>query len=194
VVELLIVVQAVAGSNPVTHPILSPRRNRNKHMKIQRLIFIFLLAAIFLPCPARYSFGEIIDKISGIQIAVEKLTGRGEEYEVDFSGWVGSLRVDLDEKLILISEFSNIDGIVVVNGIYKIVKIDEYDKSLDFECFDLNSLTKGIEWRGKIWLTDSNEIKIEMVQKQSSRKWVNLSEYGKRFLKNNGLEKLYLGN
>ncbi len=41
--------------------------------------------------------------------------------------------------------------------------------------------------------SDSGEIKVEIVQKQSSRKWVNLSKYGKEFLKKNNIEKLDLG-
>jgi hypothetical protein len=73
------------------------------------------------------------------------------------------------------------------------VKVDEYDNSIDFDCIDTNDLTAGIEWHGKIWLTDIGEIKVEIVQKQSSRKWVNLSEYGKKFLKDNNIAKLDLG-
>ncbi|MBM3254790.1 MAG: hypothetical protein FJZ08_00600 [Candidatus Omnitrophica bacterium] len=156
--------------------------------------FLFvLMIAILLIFPG-HAFCGIIEKVSGPQIAVEKLTGRGETYEMNFSGWVGSLKLDSQEKLILISEFSNIDGnISVVNGTYKILKIDEYDNSIDFDCADINDLTAGIEWHGKIWLTDAGEIKVEIVQKQSSRKWVNLSEYGKKFLKDNNIEKLDLG-
>lgn len=153
-------------------------------------VFLFTLAvaSIFLP---KQVWGGVVEKISDDQIAVEKLTGRGGEHE--FSGWVGSLKVDVKEKLIVISEFSNVDGIVVVNGIYRITKLEEYDKSIGFECADINFLTEGIEWRGKIWLTDADEVKIEMTQKESSRKWVNLSDYGKKFLRENGIEKLYLG-
>lgn len=156
--------------------------------------FLSALLLISLLIFPKHAFCGIIEKVSGPQIAVEKLTGRGEAYEVNFSGWVGSLKLDAKEKLIFISEFSNIDGkISVVNGIYKIMKIDEYDNSVDFDCVDINDITAGIEWHGKIWLTDSGEIKVEIVQKQSSRKWVNLSEYGKKFLKDNNIEKLDLG-
>lgn len=151
-------------------------------------LLVIIIANFILP---KQVFGGLVEKISDVQIAVEKLTGRGEEHE--FSGWVGSLRVDVKEKLIVISEFSNIDGIVVVNGVYRITKMEKYDKNIEFECTDINVLTEGIEWRGKIWLTDADEVKIEMVQKQSSRKWTSLSDYGKRFLKENGIEKLYLG-
>lgn len=152
-----------------------------------------LLLITLLVIPER-AFCGIIEKVSGPQIAVEKLTGRGEAYEVNFSGWVGSLKLDAKEKLIFISEFSNIEGkISVVNGMYKIVKIDEYDNSIDFDCIDINDFTAGIEWHGKIWLTDVGEIKVEIVQKKSSRKWVNLSEYGKKFLKDNKIEKLDIG-
>lgn len=150
-----------------------------------------LIVLLIVP---EHAFCGIIEKVSGPQIAVEKLTGRGETYEMNFSGWVGSLKLDIQEKLILISEFSNIDGnISVVNGLYKILKIDEYDNSVNFDCVDINDLTAGIEWHGKIWLTDAGKIEVEIVQKQSSRKWVNLSEYGKKFLKDNNIEKLDLG-
>ena len=156
--------------------------------------FLFVLMLGILLILPGHAFCGIIEKVSGPQIAVEKLTGRGETYEVNFSGWVGSLKLDIQEKLILISEFANIDGnISIVNGMYKILKIDEYDNSIDFDCVDINDLTAGIEWHGKIWLTDADEIKVEIVQKQSSRKWVNLSEYGKKFLKDNNIEKLDLG-
>jgi len=140
------------------------------------------------------AFCRIIEKVTAQQIAVEKLTGRGDEHDINFSGWVGSLAIDSQNKLILISEFSAVDGrIAVVNGMYKITKFEEYEKSADFECVDANPLTSGIEWRGKLWLTDSDEIKVEIIQKQSSRKWVNLSDYGKKFLEENGVEKLNLG-
>jgi len=169
--------------------------------------FLSALLLIGLLIFPEHAFCGIIEKVSGSQIAVEKLTvrgeayevnfsglGRGEAYEVNFSGWVGSLKLDVKEKLIFISEISNIDGkISVINGMYRIVKIDEYDNSIDFDCVDINDYTSGIGWHGKIWLTDSGEIKIEIVQKQSSRKWVNLSEYGKKFLKDNNIEKLDLG-
>lgn len=142
----------------------------------------------------KLAFCGIIEKISNSQIAVELLTGRGESYGVNFSGWVGSLTFDAKEKLILISEFTNTSGnIHVINGVFKITKIEEYYNSIEFECVDAYDLTAGIEWRGKIWLFDSGKIKIEIVQKQSSRKWVNLSKYGKKFLKENNLEKLILG-
>ena len=97
------------------------------------------------------AFCGVIEKVAGQQIAVEKLTGRGEEYDINFSGWVGSLTIDPQNRLVLISEFSDIDGrIAVINGMYKITKIDEYEKSVDFECVDVNPLTGGIEWRGKL--------------------------------------------
>ena len=156
--------------------------------------FLSALLFIALLIVPEHAFCGIVEKISGPQIAVEKLTGRGEAYEVNFSGWVGSLKFYAEQKLLFISEFSNIDGkISVINGIYKIVKIEEYDNSIDFDCIDINGFTADIEWHGKIWLTDSGEIKIEMVQKQSSRKWVNLSEYGKKFLENNSIKNLDLG-
>jgi len=155
---------------------------------LSALLFIALLVV------PEHAFCGIVEKISGPQIAVEKLTGRGEAYEVNFSGWVGSLRFNAEQKLLFISEFSSIDGkISVINGIYKIVKIDQYDNSIDFDCVDIDDITAGIEWHGKIWLIDTGEIKVEIVQKQSSRKWVNLSEYGKKFLKDNNITKLDLG-
>ncbi len=159
-------------------------------MKLLPLMLV--LGSLFiLPQEA---FCGILEKVAGQQIAVEKLTGRGEEYDINFSGWVGSLTIAPQNGLVLISEFSDIDGrIAVINGMYKITKIEEYEKSVDLECVDANPLTSGIKWRGKLWLTDSNEIKVEIVQKQSSRKWVNLSDYGKKFLKENGIEKLNLG-
>ena len=160
-------------------------------MKLRIVLFIAVAAVFVVP---QLAFCGVVEKIAGVQIAVEKLTGRGEDYEINFSGWIGSLKLDAKEKLILISEFSNIGGkISVLNGIYKITKMEEYDKNIDFECVDVNSLTEGIGWRGKIWVTDADEIKVEMVQKQSSRKWVNLSNYGRKFLKENGIEKLNLG-
>ncbi len=158
-----------------------------------KFLFSVLMVANLLFWPQQ-AFCGITEKVSNVQIAVEKLTGRGEIYDINFSGWVGSLKLDINEKLIFISEFSDIDGkISVINGIYKITKWDEFDKSIDFECVDTDPLTGGIEWRGKIWLTDSEEIKIEIVQKKSSRKWVNLSDYGRKYLKENGIEKLDLG-
>lgn len=132
-------------------------------------------------------FAANIETFLLCQIAVEKLTGRGGDSE--FSGWVGSLQFDIEEKLIFISEFavSDKNELSVVNGIYKITKLEQTKKCINFECIDKTLFTKGIEWTGKIWITDGNVLKIEMIQKQSPRRWVNISNIGKNFLKKNKL-------
>ena len=128
--------------------------------------------------------GEFEKLLSIAQIAVEKQTGRGGENE--FSGWVGSLRFDVRSKYIYIAEFANVTGkIDVVNGSYKITKLEQYQNLFNFECIDTNPPTYGLEWSGKIWFTDNYEIKFLMIMKQSPRKWVNLGECGKKFLKDN---------
>jgi len=129
--------------------------------------------------------GDLDEILSLAQIAVEKQTGRGGENE--FSGWVGSLRFDIKAKYIYIAEFTNTTGkIDVVNGSYKITKLEQYGNTFNFECIDTSPSTYGLEWSGKIWRTDNIPmIRIEMIMKQSSRKWVNLGEGGKKFLKDN---------
>ncbi len=132
------------------------------------------------------SFASNIEDFLTSQIAVEKLTGRGGNNE--FSGWVGSLKFDIEKEYIYTSEYSNIDGkVTVVNGIYKITKIEKFEKNINFECVDENPMTAGIGWSGKIWIDDSNNLKFEMVQKQSPRKWVNLGNIGRKFIKGNKL-------
>lgn len=129
----------------------------------------------------------------GLQIAVEKNTGRGNDYETGFSGYIGSLSINISEGVISISEFTMIeDKLSVVNGIYRITKLEKYDKNINFECIDLSPLTHGLLWTGKVWLTDNKELKIEMIQRQSPRRWVNLGENGNKFLKANKLN-LHLG-
>ena len=166
-------------------------------MKIEKIIaktglIILITSHLIIPNPA---FCGIVDDVDGIQIAVEKLTGRGNEYELNFSGWVGSASLNIAQKLLSISEFANInDRISVVNGLYEITEMEVFDKSIDFQAIDINTLTKGIEWRGKIWLTDNGEIMFEMAQKQSSRTWTSLSDYGRRFLAENDIERLDLGD
>lgn len=136
-------------------------------------------------------FAGVVEELKDKQIAVEKLTGRGDTYGLNFSGWVGSMKINPASQRILISEFSDLGGkAVVVSGSYKIQKIDQYENSLNFECTDEDT---GIDWYGKVWLTDSKELKVEMVQKQSSRKWVNLGDYGRKYLKDIKLEGLFLG-
>jgi hypothetical protein len=39
---------------------------------------------------------------------VEKLTGRGEDYDLSFSGWVGSLRFSLQDRRIYIAAISSV--------------------------------------------------------------------------------------
>ena len=113
-------------------------------------------------------------------------------YDLNFSGWVGSLSFNEELKILVIAEFSDFDDeIAIVNGVYKLTNLMKYERSIDFECVDINT---SIEWRGKIWSTDEGKIKVEMIQTQSSRRWVNLSdEYGGKFLKEAGLSKLLLG-
>lgn len=100
---------------------------------------------------------------------------------------MGSLRFDIKAKYIYIAEFTNTTGkIDVVNGSYKITKLEQYGNTFNFECIDTSPSTYGLEWSGKIWRTDNIPmIRIEMIMKQSSRKWVNLGEGGKKFLKDN---------
>jgi hypothetical protein len=124
-------------------------------------------------------------------VAVEKLTGRDEGYDLGFSGWVGSLQFRLEENRIYISEFTKSDSRVdVVIGIYSVTRVERYPKSIDFDCIDV---TLGIEWRGKAWLDESSRLRLEIVQKMSPRKWVNLGSHGKRFLTEAGLKHLNLG-
>ena len=129
--------------------------------------------------------GNFEEILSIAQIAVEKQTGRSGENE--FSGWVGSLRFDIKAKYIYIAEFTNATGMIdVVNGSYKITKLEQYGNVFNFECVDTAPLTYGLAWSGKIWLTDNIPIiRIEMIMKRSSRKWVNLGERGRKFLKDN---------
>ena len=157
-------------------------------------LFLILTLSWWLLLP-QSAFCGIVEEVTGKQIAVEKLTGRGEEYGLNFSGWVGSLTIDVERQLIVISEFSDFEeDIAVVNGIYGLREVRTSDRSIDFECYDTNVLTAGMEWRGKIWLTDAGSVKVEIVQKQSPRRWVNLSDqYGRKFLKEHGISKLFLG-
>jgi hypothetical protein len=146
------------------------------------LPFVFILAIV-----TNSYCGDLEALLLAAQIAVEEQTGRGSENE--FSGWVGSLRFDIQEKYIYIAEFTNTTGkIDVVNGSYKITKIEQYQNSFNFECVDTNPLTYGVSYSGKIWLTDTGVIpiiRIEMIMKQSPRRWINLGEFGKKFLKDN---------
>lgn len=170
---------------------LETKKTEGGDMKFKNILVALLMASTFF---IQNSYAGSLKDLLSSQIAVEKLTGRGGEYENEFSGWVGSLRFDIEQKTIYISEFSELEGeIVVVNGIYKITKLEQHENSINFECIDQNFISKGIEWQGKIWLTDYKQVKIEMVQKQSPRRWVNLGEYGKRFLRENKLKHLFLG-
>jgi len=149
-----------------------------------RLVLTVAILALALP-----SHADLLDSVVSGQIAVEQLTGRGGGSE--FSGWIGSFSLNQEGKLISISEFANIRGkVVIVNGNYKITKYERYDRNIYLECIDI---ALGIEWIAKIWLTDDNKVRIEMTQKQSSRKWVNLGKYGMGFIEKNNLKHLNFG-
>lgn len=157
--------------------------------KISFLLVVAILSLFFLKDHINAS---ILDTILELQIAVEKQTGRGKDYDINFSGWVGSLRFDLADKKIYIAEFGEGDNkINVIIGIYHITRFDRHSRSIDFDCIDYQT---GVEWRGKIWLPE-NSLKpnVEIITKHSPRKWVNLSEYGKRFMKMNNIDHLNLG-
>ncbi len=154
------------------------------------LSFIFIISFSFFEASIPQS--TLLENLLNLEIAVEKLTGRGESYEINFSGWVGALKFDLDERKIYIAEFTTMEEkISVVLGVYSITHFTKYSKSIDFACRDHQT---GIEWRGKIWLLD-NSLKpmVEIVQKNSSRKWVNLSYYGERFMRENNFNNIRLG-
>ena len=154
-------------------------------MKLRLLILLGLIALSINNSFADEST-HLLNSLQTVQIAVEKNTGRGGGYENNFSGWVGSLRVDLDNRFIFISEFTEFDGqIQIFNGVYKITRLDNIGQNINFQCTDQNPMTNGLRWTGKIWFGHDNDIKLEMVMEQSPRRWVNLGDNGKKFLKDN---------
>src|SRR3989344_5668705 len=146
---------------------------------------IFLLFVIFY-LNISITHALTIEEALTNQVAVEKNTGRSESYEIGFSGWVGSLKFDLNNKLITIAEITNLENnIHVINGVYKITKHEKFKNSIEFECEDVYL---SILWRGKVWLMDDSlSPKIEMQQFHSPRKWQNLGKHGRNFLKTNKL-------
>ncbi|GEM_PF-1089802 len=162
----------------------------NKYKKLFIKIQILLISAA-LAIPS-LSFADNLRTFLVGQIAVEKTTRQGGANE--FSGLVGSLRFDIEGKAVYIAEFFKLNkNITVINGIFKITKLEQSADIIAFECIDQSFLTKGAEWTGKIWLAGTDDVKIEMNQKQSSRQWVNLGGRGKKFLEENGLKHLFLG-
>jgi len=127
----------------------------------------------------------------GVQIAVERLTGVGDDYETSFSGWVGSLRFSQEDSRIYVSAISATFG--VVNEVYAVTSTENDGTSIEFEATDLTPpLTGTFHYRGKIWI-DGGSIRFEMIRTDSPRRWVNLGPYGRRFLQENGLDQLRLG-
>jgi hypothetical protein len=160
-------------------------------MIADRGILMNAKSSFFLLCAGatlffQSAFAQSLDNFQIPQIAVEKDTGRADNYDIGFSGWVGSLRFIDTENLIIISEFSKILGeeLSVVNGAYKITRKEKFANLMNFECIDVDT---HIEWTGKLWNTDFGKLMIEMVQKQSPRKWVNLGPNGRKFLQDNEL-------
>lgn len=137
---------------------------------------------------------DLLDAFTGprpLPVAVEKLTGRDDSYDIGFSGAVGSLVIRRDENRIYISELFEFGGKVVVNlGIYNISKLTRYSKSFDFECTDSQT---GLLWKGKAWLDDSNRLRFEMILTINPRRWVNIGKHGRRFLREKNLNQLNIG-
>lgn len=162
----------------------------------KRMTVVYLAFMCFFIMASQAGFSKTLDESILVgQIAVEKQTGRGDTYDIGFSGSVGSLSIDLESKKIYIAEFlaGDLAGPSVVNTAYGITSLQVYEKSIDFECVDVTPISAGLEWRGKIWLTDDGRVKVEMVMKQSSRKWVNLGKFGRQWLEKNKLNHLNLG-
>ena len=158
---------------------------------MKKILSSFFLFLLIIPASG---IGNTIEQALFGQIAVEKQTGESNSYETSFSGSVGSMSIDLLSKKIYIAELllgGNQPAILNTN--YDITSIEIYEKNLDFECVDVTPLTSGQEWRGKIWLSDYGRVNIDMVMKQSPRKWVNLGKFGRRWMKENKLNHLNLG-
>jgi hypothetical protein len=139
------------------------------------------------------TLAEKFERLLEIPILVEKVTGRGVSYGIDFSGWVGVFHYSQQDGRIHIKEIAVLDKPIlgkpkpdVAQGIYKITREALSDGKVDFDCVDENL---GIEWEGKIWMPMSaNEpLQVLMIQKTSARKWQNFGDRGKKFLEDNGL-------
>jgi len=155
--------------------------------------YIVVMFFLFAVCPINAEAANsdaLIGKIA-LPIAVEKITGRGESYETEFSGIVGSIRIYPELKIIVIADLMEHEGeISITSSIFQITSTEVFDNSFNFECVGIDF---GIEWSGKAWLREDTKPMIEMVQKSSPRKWVNLGEHGNRFLKEKNLGKIDLG-
>lgn len=153
-------------------------------MRSRIIVYLFALISLLYLSPSgncEISREQLFELGLQSPIAVEKLTGRGEEYEISFSGWVGSFNLRLEENRIYIAEFSEFDsGIHVLVGIYEITRVEKFNTNIDFDCVDAEL---GLEWNGKIWLDDNLKVRLEMIQKISPRRWVNLGKHGRKYLK-----------